>query len=181
MRAWTIQTTDVAESLAAGRTWYARAERIAPHWQHAYRWMREQMRGRLGPPSFGSQFPVWIWQQWRGQARPRPDLRCRGHLPRGVHGARIELEIEAERLLLSDFELWHYVLNGWYLPRSTSDERRHEHTVDRRLIEASWRRIFDLHWLHPRFTLPGREKSVQGVTWELRPEDVRKVDYFVAR
>lgn len=181
MRVWTIQTIDVAEALASGVAWRAHGDRTAPSWRHAYRWMRGQMQQRIGPPRFDGQAQVWVWQQWRGRARARPDLRSSGHLPRRTDGVRIELELAPERLLLSDFELWHYVLNGWYLPRSASDERRHESCADRRVIEASWHRIFDLSWSDPRYTPPLAKKSVQGVLWELRPTDVRRVDRFVAR
>jgi hypothetical protein len=181
MRVWTIQAIEVAEALSTGRIWRAREARAQRHWRHAYRWMREQMYRHLGPPTFRGQFPVWAWQEWRGRGRARPDLRCSGHLPRGTGGVRIELEIDPARLLLSDFELWHYVLNGWYLPRSASDERRHEAHVGRGLLEASWQRIFDLDWSHPRFASKRADKSVQGVAWELRPGDVRRIDRFLAR
>lgn len=181
MRAWTIQTSDVAAALESGVTWRAREERVPRGWRQAYRWMRLQMLRHLGPPGSDCQAPVWVWRQWRGLQRARPDLRCAGHLPRGTGGVRIELELAPERVLLSDFELWHYVLNGWYLPSSTSDEQRHEAAADRGSIEASWQRIFDLHWSHPSLAAPAPEKSVQGVTWEIRPEDVRRIHRFVAR
>jgi len=44
-----------------------------------------------------------------------PDLRSCGHLPRGIPGIRLELEVEEERVLLSDFSMWHAVLNQTYL------------------------------------------------------------------
>lgn len=38
----------------------------------------------------------------------------------------IEFEIEQDSVLLSDFELWHFVLNYWYLPSSLQDIGRFE-------------------------------------------------------
>jgi len=181
MRAWTIQTRDVAEALCSGRTWYAHEPKVAPDWRHAYQWMRDQMTARLGPPAVPTQMPVWLWCQWRGSRRARPDLRYVGHLPSGTAGVRIELELDETGILRSDFELWHYVLNGWYLPGSPADEREFDARPDRARIEPSWQRIFDLDRNNRRYTSSRDEKSIQGVTWCMRPEDVRAVTHFIAR
>ncbi len=157
---------------------------MCPHeqsWAPAYRWMARAMRHRLGAPDSRHQMPIWVWCQWRGAARPKPDLRARGHLPPGTPGVRLELELDESRLLRSDFELWHYVLNGWYLPGSLADELEFDARPDRRRIEPSWQRIFDLEWRDRRYTGTRSEKSIQGVTWELRPGDVRSATCFVAR
>ena len=53
-------------------------------WRPAYRWMAREMRGRLGAPQDRQQMPIWLWCRWRGAAQPRPDLRHRGHLPKGI-------------------------------------------------------------------------------------------------
>jgi len=105
----------------------------------------------------------------------------RVHLPSGETGVRIELEIDATRILQSDFELWHYVMNGWYLPESLADERAFDARPDRRRIEPSWRRIFDLARCHRRYSGPRAGRSIQGTTWELRPGDVRGAGAFTAR
>jgi hypothetical protein len=143
--------------------------------------MSGEMRARLGQPAYTWQAPVWVWCQWRGTARQKPDLRARGHLRTGARGVRIELELDETRLLRSDFELWHYVLNGWYLPGSLADERRFGQHPDPRRIRQSWQRVFDLGWRNSRYTAAGGSKSIQGVTWELRPSDVRDVTMFTAR
>ena len=61
--------------------------------------------------------PIWAWYQWEGSRR-KPDLRASGYLPKGEPGVRLELRVADDRVLLSDFDLWHYVLNYWYLPKS---------------------------------------------------------------
>ena len=94
---------------------------------------------------------------------------------------RLELEIDSRRLLQSDFDLWHYALNGWYLPGSVADERRFDANPDPRRIPASWQRIFDPGWSNRRYRAARAERSIQGVTWELRPGDLRRAVMFVAR
>ena len=100
----------------------------------------------------------------------------------------MELEVEEVRLLPSDFELWHYVLNGWYLPASHGDERSFEALATdaardevRGRIEASWQRIFDIARIDRRYTAPPAERSIPCVLWEIRPRDVRRVTEFTAR
>lgn len=181
MRVWSIQTPDVLAALRAGNTWRADARSCDASWAYAYRWMAAQMGSRLGASGAERQMPVWLWCHWRGAARSRPDLRARGHLPSGTVGVRLELEIDGGRLLQSDFDLWHYALNGWYLPASLADERRFDASPDRRRIPASWQRIFDLRWNNPRYAVARAERSIQAVSWELRPQDLRRAVCFVAR
>jgi hypothetical protein len=181
MRAWTIQSTEVWTALSSGKTWRAFDDAAEPSWEPAYRWMARAMRHRLGAPDARHQMPIWVWCHWRGATRARPDLRACGHLPPGTPGVRIELELDESRLLRSDFELWHYVMNGWYLPSSLADEREFDERPDRRRIKSSWQRIFDLGWHDRRYTAGRNAKSIQGVTWELRPDDVRGATNFVAR
>jgi hypothetical protein len=181
MRCWTIQSPDVFAVLRAGRVWRAHARHVPREWLGSYRWMAGEMRGSLGPSRASTQMPVWLWCAWRGRTRPKPDLRATGHLPRCTRGVRLELELDEARVLRSDFELWHYVLNGWYLPASAADERAFEADPDPRRIEPSWDRIFDLQGHSRRYTAARAERSIQGVIWELRPADVVKSTPFVAR
>jgi len=181
MRVWTIQAPQVLAALRSGVAWRADEVRVEPHWRPAYRWMARQMRGRLGAPQDRRQMPIWLWCQWRGAAQPMPDLRYGGHLPKGAHGVRLELELDEARVLRSDFELWHYALNGWYLPGSLRDERESDAHQDRGRIASSWQRMFDLGWRNRRYVAAREAKSIQGVTWELRPEDLRRSTSFVAR
>ncbi|MFO1207343.1 MAG: DUF3841 domain-containing protein [Burkholderiales bacterium] len=181
MRAWTIQSPEVFAALQAGRVWRARERQVPRDWLASYRWMADQMREGLGPPTAPSQMPVWLWCTWRGRSRPKPDLRATGHLPRGTRGVRIELNLDEARVLRSDFELWHYVMNGWYLPRSAQDERDFERRPDGDRIAASWRRIFDMAWEDRRYVSSRGRRAIQGVCWELRPADVTAATPFVAR
>jgi hypothetical protein len=106
-------------------------------------------------------------------------------------------------VLLSDFELWHYVLNYWYLPKTEKDGETFEeqltctglslpgcshqrplpHAAFRRKIENSWERIFDSSWTDPghKIVPPAKNRSIQGTMWELLLEDVVESKLFIAR
>ena len=190
LQLWSIQEPAVWEALRTRGEFRASWAGVRSAWRHAYGWMCNQMERRLGPSATPSPMPLWAWQYWGGTDQPRPDLRCRAHLPRGARGVRLELKVPPGRVLLSDFELWHYVINGWYLPANRADERRFERAATSALpprhrvrqIETSWERIFELEVARsPYYTAPPSKRSVQAVFWELRVEDVVKVDEFVAR
>ena len=142
--------------------------------------------------------PLWAWYQWEGEQRRRPDLRSSGHLPRGEQGVRIEFEIDANLVLLSDFELWHYALNYWYLPTSSAEGDTFEmklaeqgssfyktkplpDPVFDKAIRESWERIFNVGWAEEDLAVPRAEKSIQAAFWGLPLESVRRVDEFTAR
>ncbi len=181
MRAWTIQTPNVLAKLSAGHVWRASERHVRREWLSSYCWMATAMRERIGRPAMRGQMPVWLWCAWRGSSRPKPDLRAVGHLPRGALGVRIELEIDDARALRSDFELWHYVLNGWYLPSSLQDELEFDAAPVTRRIKPSWQRIFDLEGRDRRYVAASAQRAIQGVCWELRPADVIDATSFVAR
>jgi hypothetical protein len=173
VRVWSIQTVEVFQALRSGGVWRAQESSVDPGMRAPYRWMARELSQRVGPATRRGQVPVWVWCQWRGVLRRRPDLRVGGHLPPGVAGVRLELEIDLSRLLPSDFDLWHYALNGWYLPASLGDERAFEACPDRSRVAPSWQRIFDLAWSNRRYAVPNSQKSIQAVLWELRPDDLR--------
>jgi hypothetical protein len=128
---------------------------------------------------------LWTWYQWDG-ARKKPDLRCRGHLSPGERAVRLELECSADQALLSDFSLWHYVLNYWYLPSSEAEgdvfeseladhglsfyrQKPVPHDTYHRAIVESWDRVFDLG------------ETIQATLWQITIDQVRECHCFTAR
>ena len=170
----------------------------------SYLWMAEQMEKRLKVqrPSQDA-MPIWAWRQWEGANRLKPDLRASGHLPSGVQGVRVECRLDDRRVLLSDFDLWHYVLNYWYLPTSERDGNAFEkklagvglsfykfnhsnplpHAQYQREIKRSWERIFDVSWTDRRRAIANtpEKKSIQATLWEICLEDVVETKEFTAR
>lgn len=195
---WSIQ--NIAAWRVLQRTGVLRTDpaQIDSNFQVAYQWLVTQMHQRIGVAPTGCHFPVWFWYQWRDHRKRKPDLRSRGYLPAGQEGVRLTLALDERTVLLSDFDLWHYVLNGWYLPDSLADSDAFsveqaavalDDTQSTALgkanlqsrIEKSWQRIFDLDWFAPDITSPRENKVIQGVVWEIQLAQVRQVDLFKAR
>jgi Domain of unknown function (DUF3841) len=198
MTLWTIQPLEIWQLLQNQGVFHSHPKDLNEDFADAYQWMIEQLTHRVGKPPAGCQWPIWAWYQYSSRAKPKPDLRRSAHLPTGTIGVRMELEIEDSQVLLSDFELWHHALNYQYLSESEEDDEVFEQELAQQglspynrqfpplpsdydaKIRKSWQRIFDLDWAS-EYHRPRFQKTIQAVFWELRIEQVRKVDRFKAR
>lgn len=150
--------------------------------------MARALTRRAGAPPRGVTLPIWAWTN-------KPDLRRRTWLPPGTRGVRIELEVPKAETLASDFERFQAVLQRRYLEISKRDAERFEralarsgvaewpHTAAiRTRIESSWDRIFKLgaEVRDPKRHGPLADVTVQVVFWQLRREQVVRIEPFVA-
>jgi hypothetical protein len=201
---WSILTQQAWDDLQRRGGLRVARRHVTKDFLAPYLWMADQMERRLtiARPSKAA-MPIWAWYQWEGVHRRRPDLRTAGYLTRAERGVRVELEVADDRVLLSDFDLWHYVLNYWYLPATEKDGRAFEKTLARaglsfygcddqhslansryrRQIEQSWERIFDVSWMDRQQAIayPPSKKSIQATLWELFVDDVVEAREFTAR
>jgi len=162
MRLWTIQPPVRLEHLAEVGIIHGSWKHVADHfdndpslrppglwdWADAYKWMVQQMAARMSKHSGNP--PIWAWPV-------KPDLRQYRWtwMPEGWYVC-IEFEVPGERVLLSDFELWHDVLNcsvcalteaEWdsFYDRFDADPRP---KAEKRIafadeVMTTWQRIFD--------------------------------------
>jgi hypothetical protein len=115
-------------------------------------------------------------------------------LPPATRGVRLTLSMGPERLLLSDFEAWHCVLNGWFLslddeedaagnarlPIGPSDLGALQPALNAEM-HRSWERIFDLPLIARSGWSNGDDQRIQGVCEQILLSDVVRVELFVAR
>ena len=180
---WTIQPYCVYQQLISNGFFYCnpnKSENLKhPDFKLAYQWMTKQLRARLAPPC--NQIITPLWARYRSYAYhyQRPDFRWARDYPDEVC---IEYDIPDDEVLLSDFEIWHFVLNDWYYSSATSekeweqDERRFDalsKVEQQRIKEESWQQIFDITLRHGEWTRNG--DVVQGCFWLLRLNQVRRV------
>ena len=194
---WTIQNVIGWDTLKRTGLLRGSSRYIDNDFAEAYQWLSDQMHTRIGPKPAHDTWPVWAWYQWEGE-RKKPDLRQGGLLRKGESGVRIEFEVDDKMVLLSDFDLWHYVLNYWYLPRSEKDGRQFEAILRRHNLSFyrttplpnkkfyndivdSWQRIFDLDWSAKGISDRRSKKSIQATLWEIRYDYVRNAKEFIAR
>lgn len=164
--------------------------RIWETFRRPYRWLIEQMKERLGPSTTNSDYPVWCWHRHEVK-RPKPDLRSSGHFMSGTKAYRLELLVEKTKILLSDFEAWHFVLMNAYCPTRldveyTEEEREWEQEVEslglhphhdslpehlEKQKRDSWQRIFNIQ----------PTSIVQGTLWKIEASQIVDVTPFTSR
>lgn len=188
IRLWTIQPLWVWERLCEQEMLYSdpTQEEFFQDFQAAYDWMRDQMHRRL--PVYAGHYPWWAYEH-------KPDLRHRYRDGPGRH-VRLELAVPTERVLLSAYGAWHFVLNPSYLPHSADDAGFEQETnaweeelkqnglepyKDHLLPEpwhsrmtATWERIFDVDDLR-------ETNTIQACFERLDLADVVKVTIFTPR
>jgi hypothetical protein len=103
----------------------------------------------------------------------------------GEHKVCLELLIPARRALLSDFDLWHCVLNGWDLTLTEKEfdniGRRKMSSSYRRERSKSWEKIFDLTLTDKYIDWLGGNVQVQATFEYFCQDEVISVEYFDAR
>lgn len=209
MELWTLQHPDVWSALEKEGIWHVNEKHLEfpehedndfNHLHYAYKWYADQMKRRIGSPPKGVRFPVWAYFKRRGRMDGKPDMRFERWFYSGQVD-RLRLDVDDDRVLLSDYDEWHTPLNYWFLSRSQAESEAFEewcrslgvdfhdifdwsknsptlHEVRKRL-EASWSLMFDMEverdeeWHHPYL-----ERTIQATFWELRREDVVSVEHF---
>ena len=190
MQLWSIQTPGAWEQLQTNGYLRGDGRRAWVEFRQPYRWLMQQMAERI-PGYKGLSYPVWAWPV-------KPDLRRMGYAERGSKQVRIEFIAPDDQILLSDYELWHSVLNGLYLNRNRSRRGKFEARVRRvtgrtdyfydqlppqlqREMEASWLQIFDYHSDDPTWEYGWGEQVFQATLPRIELAWVKKVDIFTVR
>lgn len=124
--------------------------------------------------------PIWLWTT-------KPDNILQYEID-SKDSYLLEVSLDDSRVLLSDFELWHFVLNGWILEHNffyfnlkTFLDNFYKNRTDKdnyplinynsitnkthkTLISDSWLNIFDVDY--------GSNSILQGTTWQIKDVEV---------
>lgn len=206
MRLWSIQHLNAYRVLCEQGVLRANEQYLFPQGEfpltHAYSWMIEEMKQRIGPPPHGVRFPIWAWVQWEGKRKAR-SIRQQGHASPGTPMVQLTIDLPDDQVVLSDFDLFHFCLMFCFLPSDEQQDRMFEEACSRAGVresdlqlndlqspalsrlrqqaEHSWQKIFDLSFWNASLYGDPRRRTIQATFWELRIEQVRKVQKFIAR
>ena len=92
---------------------------------------------------------------------------------KGTPVVLLTIDIPDNMVLLSDFDMWHVVLNDGYLPLYDKDDSE-EPSEDEKL--KSWENVFYIDVVTDCWYVP---KTTQATFWELKKEWVLKAEHFV--
>lgn len=188
VRLWTICGQGTFQQLKRHGELLADARRVDADYASAYRWMTVQVNKKVGA---SVTTPWWGWHSW-GKRHGRPDLRYADHMPRGTKSVRLELMIDSNEVVLSQFEMWIWVLDGGFVPERQAEDSRYS-VREKRLIypqgrkptarerRSSWQRIFDLRCGSVHYWGRHSERWIQACYPVLRISDVVSTKLFVAR
>lgn len=121
-----------------------RPDRTSP-----YGWMRQRMAERM--PCFSGDDPIWGWLK-RPSTRPSVWRQSPGKAT-----VLVSAIVPRHRILLSDFDDWHAVLNDWHLSRTEAEDAAVEAVGGATGAQRrdSWLRIFEV----------GRLRTSEEVRW----------------
>lgn len=154
-----------------------------PDFAEAYAWLADVMADRIGPaPQHAHpRWPVFSWHLHNGLDPVAYDAVMEYEDKTGL---LVGFDVPDDLCVLSDFDDWHYILNGWYLPTYGIDEPAADKECEdfdarcktagydlwtppakgpdpdvERMRRKNWKRVVDY---------PTANGSVQATTWELR-------------
>ena len=183
MRLWTIQPISVIDILEKTGE-YTCEKSLSINYEDfrdAYEWLVKQMDKKNIVHPDGLELPLWAWHTYDGiQQQPNvEEVKGPGKC------VCIEFEIPDNKVCLTDYNAWHYVLNRWWLDDSTNEEewdKNHEwfdnlnfKTQDK-IMKESWKKIFDITFIDTDWSCNG--KYVQATFWKLEKSMIKSVKYF---
>jgi hypothetical protein len=127
----------------------------------AYRWLVAEV-AQSGVPTRGRP-PVWAWHTVEGRRSP-PDFRSWwSHEPQEL----ITFDAPDELVVLTDYDLWHCVLNRSYISVDEAEDARFRALTLARAerearIRRSWQHVFNLSFGCPDWHSKHERRSVQA-------------------
>ncbi|MBR2566943.1 MAG: DUF3841 domain-containing protein [Paenibacillus sp.] len=172
MKFWTIQSIDawrdaISKDILTGNIHFIWEEFIKP-----YHWMMSQMEKKL--VHYSGEYPVWLWPI-------KPDMRRSGHLERGSHGVLLEVDLNPEEVLISDFDAWHCVLNQSFLALTEEEDQLYDEGLISLTKEESWERIFALEELMNSDYWNSSEQHLQVVIGSIPLHRIKLIREFIAK
>lgn len=198
MKTWSIQSPFLWNQFLKDDRIFPNSEIIREYWgkeffemvKYCYPFLLSKLSQKINKPFDYIEFPFWHWIRWGGIDRPRPDLRFfRWAGDPGDKMVRIEFDIPDSLILILNYDEWQFLMNRYY---DHFFEEKRLASIKRTLAfkNLTYR---DYPFSEPEFRSLNKEYEknfnkifhyddstiqVAGITWELRKEWVRKVDFF---
>ncbi|MDO5557372.1 MAG: DUF3841 domain-containing protein [Clostridia bacterium] len=125
----------------------------------SYNWMGKQMEKRLNGYSFDNGI-IWLWKD-----KPKNMYKWTGET--GTKMVLLEIEVNEEEVLLSNFEFWSCMI--FDLNNGTSKEDFYE------FYGYKMEDVFEMR------SLKGFGNTIQGTTGKIVIEQIKKLKFFICR
>lgn len=188
MRVFTVQPLEVLNIIEHKGYFICTKDRSENYkdFYDAYNWLVQEMIKRKIYPVEKNTLPCWCWYLYDG--KNKLDLR---HSGLGIPKEKLiclELEIPENKILLSDYGAWHYVLNNTWYDDSTNEkefDKLHDwydklpYSKQNELRVKSWQKIFDIQKVRTEWSDNGY--YVQGTFWVITKDMIVNKRIFRAR
>lgn len=184
----TVQPKSILPLLLAGYSVHPDDTKIlechkdVPEFISAYNWMTGQMMDKGITEGKSTGFPFWGWRRFDGRdgitILKSTEWNTECYCFDATETCILELSIPDNEILLSDFDLWHFVLNNSYLNNAQTDEEWEEKdnwfdSLPKKKQEneklKSWKQVLDID--QNDLTV----KYIQGTFWSIKPEYVLSI------
>ena len=194
MKVYTIQNAEIIKSLNS-KGFYSTDSRFIcdESFLEPYQWLTNKAKTIIS--GWNTPRPIWVWKD-------RPDLRSHRFCsdpenPNNIiPSVLITLEIPREKILFTDFDLWHYVLNRCPVPYTPQEDailsKKFENTsfvslndLDPKLkiiLTSTWDRIIwkdssSYEKFHPDVFNP-KLLRLQGITEQINSSNIINIKNF---
>jgi hypothetical protein len=183
VRLWTFQPHGLVQHDISARGSYHAVRALSsfhdePMFQDAYSWMIRQMSTHHVMKSRAlrhdtSTSPIWFYARWRGEngdiLEDIHDMRCEHDFDWAEDMDMIVVDIPEERILLTDFDDYHCVLNGICLMTEEQWEQ-YERQGSPDISEDDIRKSWDGAVISP--SSMSDHDYVQATVWDIRRTDI---------
>lgn len=132
------------------------------NFKRAYDWLIGQMKKRL--PNYDGKNLLWLWTK-------KPDWNkkdCFWDIDDiNKDFVLLEIDLPVEKVLLSDFSSWHFILNNWTIEFYDGEN------IDK--VE-SWNRIFYFKLLKEKGNYCSDMDTIQGTTGKIPMKNIKIID-----
>lgn len=121
MNVWTRQDKKILDEIKKNKKYFCKEEYInkkmedfSGYYKNLYKWYSKRAEKIINKPCEDVKYPIWVSLDEEMRLQP-------------VEGQVIlKLSIDKERLVITDFEKWGYVVNYLYLPLNKDDYNEHK-------------------------------------------------------
>ena len=166
-----LKITKVSESFTHPK----RDDSINRPFDYPYQVMIDKMKEKLPPSDSDITYPLWAWYKMGGKYFPTK------HFDKIHHGLyRITFEIDASLVLLSDFDMFCYLISGglYFAYNDEEEEELSSHLFDdvKVYYYPNLERMFDYkHNKNPKFTPSYQAETIQATFWKLELNQVIEI------
>lgn len=176
MKLYTIQNIEILNDIVKKGYYVPSIDKVntigcGQIFNRAYKWMIQEMENRIIPFEHHT-YPIWAWYNRKNIN----EIIEESIFEDNIGYILIELEIPDNEVCLSDFDMWHTILNNSFCEIAANDslykkykDMKYNIPISIELKEKSWKRIFDIHTEMEYYN----HEYIQATFWTIKKEYIK--------